>query len=99
MITKGQPGEEVLSLDKLRSEQKSLNLDPASIRQLFDSRLKQFIILGFFLCSFTSLLAGGVKLLSSSHQDSEREAIGLMTNIMSGITGIAAGVFTGGALR
>lgn len=92
-------GQDNVSLDKLRNDQRSLKIDPESFKQLSDSRLKHLILAGFFACSFISIAAGGIKLNNSSHQDSEREAAGLMTNIMSGITGLAAGVFTGGALR
>jgi hypothetical protein len=37
--------------------------------------------------------------MKAESQESEREAVGLITNIMSGITGIAAGVFTSGNLK
>jgi len=90
---------QIVNLDQFRSEHKSLHLDPWDLSQLSDSRLKRLILLGFLLCFLASIGAGAIKLSTSAYQDSEREAIGLVTSVMSGITVIAAGVFTGGALR
>ena len=91
--------ERYLSLNTLRKDWKSRNLDPESVRVLSDSSLKHYILIGFFACALISVLAGSTKLVFGKGQDSEREAVGLITNVMSGITGIAAGVFTGSALR
>jgi hypothetical protein len=66
---------------------------------IHDSTIKTLILGGFFACAFSSIVFGGCRYMKAESQESEREAVGLITNIMSGITGIAAGVFTSGNLR
>lgn len=64
-----------------------------------DSTIKTLILGGFFVCALASILIGGCAYWKATTQESEREASSLIANIMSGITGIAAGVFTSGNLR
>lgn len=66
---------------------------------IHDSTIKTLILGGFFVCALSAIFFGGCRYMKASNQESEREAVGLITNIMSGITGIAAGVFTSGNLR
>ena len=87
-----------ISLRELKDKAKNSN-DIDALKALSDHNLKHWILLGFFVCSSMGLASGSIKFYNSTSPESTRESAGLITTIMSGITGIAAGVFTGSALR
>jgi hypothetical protein len=92
------PQHETVTLAETRKKaRESGDLD--ALRALSDHSLKHWILVGFFVCSAMGLFSASVKFYQSDSTDSTRESAGLITTIMSGITGIAAGVFTGSALR
>ena len=98
----GQPEQSTSSTDRidLRGITKDLQSEEFwLLSPIHDSTIKTLILGGFFACAISSILFGGCKYVQANSQESEREAVGLITNIMSGITGIAAGVFTSGNLR
>jgi|688.fasta_scaffold2262182_2 hypothetical protein len=93
----GDPSDRI-GLDKIKKDSKRISSDWL-LMPVHDSTIKTLILFGFFACALSSIIFGGVSYLKAKSEGSEREAIGLITNIMSGITGIAAGVFTSGNLR